>query len=280
MTMGFDNAVATAMSGVTEVQINSGNPLTAPDIANTLVEVVPYYSSSGAWTTVQPFLPSGRLQSDDIAVEPKRWSMPAVDSFPALASWVNSPSLQSFAMNIDLSQSKSARINYFGTSQFDQTVEPLVGMTVMYDTNSPTMPEQFYQKPDNETASGTTINTRTAGDDITITGGREINYLSIQHSLEATLTASESMFGFSEFASSDFLTSMPYRVAIQPHNVGIGAVGDLALSGPTHGLDVYRLPIGNGIPIAGRTVINTFFTNLATQTTNGGLFLNAVGYIK
>ncbi len=279
MTLGFDDATATAMSAVAEVQINSGNSLTAPDIANTLVEVVPYFSSSAAFTTVEPVLMAARLQSDDIAVEPKRFSLNAIDSFPALASWVNSPSLTSYAMNIDLSRSKSARINYFGQGQTDQTVEPLIGMTVVYDTNTVRMPEQFYQKPDNETATGTTLGTRASGDDITITGGREINYLATQATLNAAMTASESLFGFSEFASSDFLTSMPYRLAITPHNVGIGATGDLALSGQTQGLDTWKFPIGNGIPIAGRTVINSFFTNRAALT-SAGIFLNSVGYIK
>jgi len=44
MTYGYDDATFTEMSGVTEVQINSGASLTAPDPAHGLLAVIPYLS--------------------------------------------------------------------------------------------------------------------------------------------------------------------------------------------------------------------------------------------
>jgi len=50
MTYGYDDATFTAMSGVTEVQINSGASLTAPDPAHGLLAVIPYLAELGAFT--------------------------------------------------------------------------------------------------------------------------------------------------------------------------------------------------------------------------------------
>ncbi len=41
MTIGYDNATQAILTDITEVQLNGGVALTAPDSASTLVEVVP-----------------------------------------------------------------------------------------------------------------------------------------------------------------------------------------------------------------------------------------------
>ena len=155
------------------------------------------------------------------------------------------------------------------------TNDPKLGITVVYDTVPSGAPEQFWQKPANETGSGTADNTRTAGGDITITGGREINWLTATVAVGASLL-DQHINGFMEFASSDFLTSLPYRVAVQAMNTGLGATSD-ANGGA--GIIRYNMPVGSGIPIAGRTVINTFFTQrdaLGTACT----FIGGIGYTK
>ena len=276
MTIGFDDVTATALNATTEVQLNTGVSLTVPDPANSLLEIVPYYSQLGAFTTNEAIMPLMRLQSDDIAIEPKRFSLYAISGGDATFSTIASPRLRTYALNVDTSISRSARINYFATDQLDATVEPAVGATVVYSDRSPSQPEQFYQKPIEAapTVTGTALGERIAGDSITITGGREINYLSVQIGTEVALL-SEHVFGFGGFESSDFLTSLPYRVAVQPLNAGLGA--NVNYSGD--GISSYVMPVGDGIPIAGRTVINTFFTNVDALGT-AAQFVNGVGYIK
>ena len=128
--------------------------------------------------------------------------------------------------------------------------------------------------------TGAAINTRSAGDDITITGGREINKLIVQTVIGTTGTASEHLWGEFEFASSDFLTSLPYRVTVQPIAAGIGVAGDLAIAFQQgKGQNIYNMPLGDGIPIAGRTVINNFFTQRDALTVDGN-FIVGVGYVK
>ncbi len=280
MTLGFDDCTPVLTNGTTEVQLNGGVSLTTPDKASQIVEVIPYGTYQAAITTAEPQITQIRLQSDDVAVEPKRFTMGSVQPVPALAGWFNVPALSAYPMNIDLTVTRQARINYFAQQQFALTNEPAIGVTVVYDTNSVSAPEQFYQKPDNETEMDVAINVRTSGDDITITGGREINKLICQIVCAPVTTASEHIWGNFECASSDFLTSLPYRVAVQPIPVGIGATGDLALAYESGaGQNVYNMPIGNGIPIAGRTVINNFFTQ-RDALTEQGFFIVGVGYVK
>ncbi len=281
MTIGFDDCTPVLTSGTDEVQLNGGVALTTPDKASTLVEVIPYGTYQAAITTSEPQITAIRMQSDDVAIEPKRFTMGSVNAVPAAASQFKVPVLIAYEMNVDLAVSRQSRINYFARQQLALGNEPAIGVTVVYDTNPPQAPEQFWQKPDNETAMATAIDTRTAGDDITITGGREINSLTGNSDSGTSEVASEQIWGNYEYASADFLTSSPYRVAAQPITIGIGEASNLAeYDQAGHGLDVKRMPIGNGIPIAGRTVINNFFTQRDASASILANFIVGVGYIK
>ncbi len=280
MTIGFDDCTPVLTNATDEIQLNGGVSLTTPDKASQIVEVIPYGTYQAAITTDEPQITQIRMQSDDIAIEPIRFCMGSVQPVPALAGWFSVPELSSYPMNIDLAVTRQARINYFARQQLALTNEPAIGLTVVYDTNSPSQPEQYWQKPDNETMTGAAINTRSAGDDITITGGREINKLIVQTVIGTTGTASEHLWGEFEFASSDFLTSLPYRVTVQPIAAGIGVAGDLAIAFQQgKGQNVYNMPLGDGIPIAGRTVINNFFTQRDALAVDGN-FIVGVGYVK
>jgi len=148
MTLGFDDATPQTLNGVTEVQLNNSLPLTAPDKAQQILEIVPYYGSRGAHTIDQSMMPFMRIQSDDVAVEPKSFSLPVQGlGSTGTPATVNNPPLKTMPLNIDVTDARSARINYFANDQIDATVEPAVGATIVYDTDPVTMPEQFYQKP-------------------------------------------------------------------------------------------------------------------------------------
>ena len=280
MTLGFDNATQVLLTSTTEVQLNGAVALTAPDTASNLLEVVPYYAPSGIITADEGTQPFMRIQSDDVAITPKSFSLPVTHGGSAAeVSMIGAPSLQAMPMNVDLSQSRSARINYFANAQVAETVDPRVGCTVVYDTDAPQMPELFYQKPANEFIGGTTSGSRTTSPAaLTITGGREITQLICQVCQTAS-AASESVGGFLEFSSSDFLTSMPYRVAVQPGFMATGAAGDLASIDFGVGIKIYNFPIGKGIPIAGRTVIDLAYTT-STPNNTGANVVGGVAYIK
>ena len=216
------------------------------------------------------------MQSDDIAIEPKSASLPVINGGDgAFTAYFASPPMISVPMNIDLSVTRQARINYFGNLQEAVGNDPKLGITVVYDTDPVSAPEQFWQKAATGTTMGTADNTRTAGDAITITGGREINWLTNTVAVTTSLL-SEHLNGFMEFASSDFLTSLPYRIQATQAVASLGATG--SMDGGA-GIKRFNMPIGKGIPIAGRTVVNTFFTQRDALAV-GGIFVGGLGYIK
>ena len=73
MTYGYDDVTftSTTASSTAEVQLNDGTSLSAPDPAHAFNAVVPYQMELGAFTADESLLTAFRIQSDDVAVEPK-----------------------------------------------------------------------------------------------------------------------------------------------------------------------------------------------------------------
>jgi len=254
MTYGFDDCTLTAIgTGTTETQLNSGNSLRVPSSARGIVELLPYLQELGSYTTNESLSVAVRVQSDDVAVEPKRFILPVVNTGDASFVGVYCPVLKAYPMNIPLSGFE--RMNYFAQALDSNASAPGCGITCVY-TEGAVGVEQYYQRPDSISTGGTTINTRTAGNDITVTGGGFINALYTSVAV-GTSAPSEHIVGFMEFNSSDFQTSMPYRVAVQPSGAGLTA-NALNITGGA-GIMQYNVP--GGIPLDANVTINTFYTN-------------------
>ena len=263
---------ATIGTGTTETRLNGDAPLVVPDTARKLIEIFPWMVSNGAITANQSYLAEMRIQSDDVAVEPKRFLLDPINSVLSTIGAPIVPLLHPRKLNVTLKGSE--RINYRATAQVANTVAPLVGADVVYCNVPIGGQEMFYSKPDNETDTGTTANTRTAGNTITITGGREITDL-YGAVVNTTLTVSESICGTFAFESPDFQTNAPYRISVQPAAGPLGATTSTLLIALTH----RHFPDGYGIPISRNTTINNFYTNRVLFTTAGD-FIVGVGWVK
>jgi hypothetical protein len=80
----------------------------------------------------------------------------------------------------------------------------------------------FYNKPDNETNSGTAATT-VAGNTISINDGKVLQ--TVYGALSAgVVTASESYLASMQFNSNDFDNSQAIEVPLQPNSVGLGTV--------------------------------------------------------
>tara|TARA_R110000824_G_scaffold335871_1_gene522415 strand:+ start:485 stop:1318 length:834 start_codon:yes stop_codon:yes gene_type:complete len=276
MTYGFDDVTFTSIgTGVAETQLNSGTSLSAPDPAHAFNAVIPYQMELGAFSTNQSLLTSMRLQSDDVAIEPKKFVLPNISTGDAAFTSVAAPALLAYPINTPLAGGE--HLNFYGQALVANTVAPGVGATVIYDTESTNGVEQYYTRPTNENASSTTINTRTQGGDMTIQGGKEITGLYTVVS-GATATASEHDVGYAEFISPDFETSMPYRIAVQPCATGLGAAANAVTGGG--GLMQYNMPRGKGIPLANNVTITNYYTNRDARAGGASNFINFVRYSK
>ena len=277
MTYGFDDVTFTStLAGSTaEVQLNTATSLSAPDPAHAFNAVIPYQMELGAFTTNQSLLTAFRIQSDDVAVEPKKFVLPNINTGDAAFTSVAVPALLAYPINTPLAGGE--HLNFYAEPLTSNVVAAGVGATVIYDTDSTNGSEQYYTRPTNETASSATINTRTEGGSMTIQGGNEITGLYCVVS-GAVATASEHDVGYSEFLSPDFETSMPYRVAVQPTATGLGAAANAVTGGG--GLMQYNMPRGKGIPLANNVTISNYFTNRDARAGGASNFINLVRYSK
>jgi len=229
LTYGYDDVTTTSLgTAVAETQLNSGTSLSAPDPAHAFLAVIPYQSESAAFTVDESLLTAFRIQSDDVAIEPKKFVLPNVNTGDAAFTSVAAPALLAYPINTPLAGGE--HLNFYGQPLVANTVAPICGATVIYDTGSPNGAEQYYTRPTNETAGATAANTRTEGGSMTIQGGNEITGLYTVVS-GATATASQHDVGYSEFLSPDFNTSMPYRVAVQPTYTGLGSAAGATTGG-------------------------------------------------
>ena len=175
MTFSMDTVIpTTAGTGTTEVRLNSDAPIQVPDGINQIVEAVPYWVLVGAGTPDESYVGRIRLQSNDISIEPCRFMMPAVSTGDAAFTSIAAPALKSYSLNIP--NANGANINVYGQSMDAQTVAPSIGCELVYSTSS-TGTQTYWQTPDSITTGGTTINTRTTNNTITITDGRQITSL-------------------------------------------------------------------------------------------------------
>ena len=275
MTYGYDDVTTTSLgTGVAETQLNGGTSLSAPDPAHGFLAVVPYQSESAAFTPDESLLTAFRLQSDDVAIEPKKLVLPNVNTGDAAFASVQAPALLAYPINTPLAGGE--HLNFYAQPLVANTVAPICGATVIYDTDGTNGAEQYYTRPTNETAAATAVDTRTEGGSMTIQGGNEITGLYTVVS-GATATASQHDVGYSEFISPDFNTSMPYRIAVQPTYTGLGSAAGASTGGG--GLMQYNMPRGKGIPLANNVTITNYYTNRDART-GASNFINFVRFSR
>ena len=256
MTYASDTVTPTTIgTGTTEARLNSDSPIQVPEAINTIVSAIPYYCPTGVFTPDESYIVRMRLQSNDIQVEPCRFMMPVVSTGDASFTSVAAPILHETPLNI--SNAGSANINVYAQALAGNTAAPFIGCELIYATSS-TGQQQYHNTPDAVSTSGTTINTRTSLNSITVTEGREVTSLGIVIA-PTTALASTHTVGEAEFTSSDFQVPFPYKFPVAPSFSGLGAAAN-NLSNP-NGLSIQKYPAGHGIPLAPRALINSFYTN-------------------
>ena len=270
MSGSWDIATATSIgSSTAKTQINGGNNLTKPTQATNLVEVVPYISSSGAYTASKPIFVEMAIESNSIDLLPKRVIVPPIPA--GLGTFINIviPVLESYECNTPLIQGTTSQFQIYGQQQLATTVNTNLACALHYSTTPPNRPEHFYNKPDDET--NYTTATTTSGNAFTVNNGAWLEDLYVA-SVPVTPTVSESIAGYMEFSSNDFGNSMPLRVPVQPAGAGLAGT----LTTPQLKLASYH---NTHMPMKTSCTINTTYTNDIGQT-GTGTFLGGVGYTK
>ncbi len=255
-------------AGVARTSLGTDNK---PSESQNLIEFTPYFINSGAVTAAQSMLLATEVTSVSVKdILPKRVINPAVMSGLGATFATLTPILQAFECNTPLQSGSNDIIEVFGQAQVANTVAPIMGCELHYSDSPPSKKQMYYEKPDNETSSGTAA-TSVAGGSLTINGGTMLQVLGGELASLAT-TADEGYLATLQFNSSNFENSQNLDIVLQPKSVGIGALNS--------SLNVKAsMRFNVGMVMKPTTTINTTLV-LANALTAAGNFIGMVGYQK
>ncbi len=255
-------------TGVARTSLGTNNK---PSESQNLIEFVPYYAQSGAFTAGQSLLLATEVTSVSVKdILPKRIINPPIQAGLGATFATLTPILEAYECNTPLQAGSNDIIEVFGQAQVANTVAPVMGCELHYSNDPPVMPQMYYEKPDNETSTGTAATTVTGGT-ITINSGTMLQVL-IGAISAGTVLASESYIASLAFQSPNFENSQDLEFALQPNSVGLAG-----LTSALNAKSSIRRNVGMGMKPT--TTISTVL-RLSEALTNAGNFIGAVGYNK
>ena len=218
----------TSYSIITPTLIGTGVAKTSlgtnakPSESQNLIEFIPYYAPSGLMTTVESMFLESAIESVSVKdILPKRIINPPIQAGLGATFAAMAPILEAYACNTPLENGSNDIIEAFGQSQIANTVAPTMGVALHYSDSPPVNAQMYYEKPDNETSTGTAATTVTGGT-ITINGGKSLEILMAEVAAVTPL-AGESSIGSMQFNSPNFDNSQALEVPLQPLVQGLGA---------------------------------------------------------
>lgn len=267
----------TSYSIITPTSLGTGVARTSlgtnvkPAESQSLIEFIPYYAPSGAVTAGQSFLLATEITSTSVKdILPKRITNPPIQATLGATAATMIPILEPYECSTPLTQGSNDIIEAFGQAQVANTVAPVMGCALHYSDSPPSRPQMFYEKPDNETSTGTAATT-VNGNTMTINGGKTLQVLMGQISA-GTVLASESYIASLQFNSANFDNSQDLEIPLQPVSVGLAGLNS-ALQPKT---SIYKnVSMGMKLTSTIATILR-----LSEALTNAGNFIGGIGYTK
>ena len=206
-------------AGVAKTSIGTNSK---PSESQNLIEFIPYYAPSGLTTTVESFFLETAIESVSVKdILPKRIINAPIQAGLGATYAVMIPILEAYSCNTPLQSGSNDIIEAFGQAQIANTVDPTMGVALHYSDSQPIDAQMYYDKPDNETSTGTAATTVT-GNTITINGGKSLEVLMAEVAAVTPL-AGDSIIGSMQFNSPNFDNSQALEVPVQPVGQGLGA---------------------------------------------------------
>ena len=257
-----------AGTGVAKTSIGTQNK---PTQAAELIEFVPYYAESGAYTAAESVLLECAIESVSVNdILPKRVITPPIQAGLGATHAKLIPILEAYECHTPLTIGSNQTLEAFVQAQVANTVAPVMGVGLHYSATGSGKKQTYYLKPDNETSTGTAATT-VAGNTITVNGGKMLTDLYAAVTA-GTVTASEDFIGSMEFSSNDFDNSMPLEVPVQPCASCLSTLVGVMQPKMT---SYHNINMG----MKSSCVINTTYRQSEAQTAAGN-FIAGIGYTK
>jgi len=241
-----------------------------PSQAVELVEFVPYMSQSGVPTTAQSQSAELELTSDSINLLPKRVIVPPIMAGLSTLIPTLIPILMAYEAHTPVKEGSTATVSAFGTAQVASTVAPLMGVGIHYATERGPNPEKFYDKPANETSTGT-VATTVQGNTLQINDGIMLMdaYFAAVYT---TPVAGDPIVGQFNLASNNFDDSMALDMPMQPVGSFLGATSGTFLAKLTAYHNLFK-----GMK---SSCLITTSARFGVAIGTAGSFIHGIGYIK
>ena len=235
-----------------------------------LIEFTPYYSLV-ITTTVESLMSNTQIESISVKdILPKKVNNPVVQAGLGATYSNIIPILESFECNTPLINGSNDIITAFAQAQVANTGVPLHGVEFHFSDSPPAKPQMYFDKPNNETSSGTAA-TKVSGNSITVNGGKMLQQLFASFAMTTPL-ASKPLLGSMTFSSANFNSSQGLEIAVQPVGQGLGTT--LSAGQPK---GTTKKNVGMGMKAT--CVIDTALT-VASALTTAGNFIAGIGYTK
>ena len=257
-------SIGTAVSKTTLGTVNK------PSESQCLIEFTPFQCPTTT-TTAESVLSETAVESQSVKdILPKRVLNAPIQAGLGATYATMVPILNAFECNTPLQAGSNDIITGFGQAQVANTAAPLMGIEFHFSDSLPNMPQMYYDKPDNESSTGTSATT-VAGNSITINGGKMLKNLYAEVA-QTTPVASKPLIGSMIFSSNNFDSSQGLEIACQPVAQGLGST--IATLQPKNNV---RRNVNMGMKST--CIINTSY-NMANAVTTAGNFITGIGYTK
>ena len=254
-------------TGVAKTELGTVNK---PSESQCLIEFTPYQCPV-VTTTAESLLTETAIESQSVLdILPKRVINAPVQAGLGATYASMVPILNAFECNTPLQAGSNDIITGFGQAQVANTSAPIQGIEFHFSDSAPNMAQMYYDKPNNETSTGTSATT-VAGNSLTINGGRMLKNL-YGEVASSTPVASKPIIGSFIFSSNNFDSSQGLEIACQPVAQGLGST--IATLQPKNNM---RKNVNMGMK--NTCTINTSY-NMANSVTTAGNFITGIGYLK
>lgn len=212
MAIGSKFTGFTALSATTAVLLGAA-ALELPDGARNIVAMIPVVSSPAGNTANEPVAAEAYLESDDCKIVPYH-----VLAQPIGASLLKScaqvqGAIKDVLYPVNCPVKGGESIKCYGKGLFDHTIEPYMGVLLIYSSEPPSKP-QVFGKIGTYTNTGTAAG-RAVGTAFSVVGGRKLIEVT-GYAVGTTVAALKGIVGHIDFNCEGFSPSWDIHLPINP----------------------------------------------------------------
>lgn len=265
MAIGTQFSGYTALDSTTAVLLGAA-AIELPDGAKSIVAMMPFLTSPAGNTANEPVAAEAYLESDDVKIVPYHVLAQPIGASLLKSTTQTQGAAKGVLYPVNCPVKGGESIKCYGKGLFDHTIEPYMGVLLIYSDQPPKKPQVFC-KIGTFTNTGTAAAT-VAGSNITVVGGRKLIEVAGM-AVGTTVAALKGLAGHIILSCEGFTPAWKLHVPINPASGQVDTDIQEAIAG------VQRIPVN--ITMKDKCVVEDSF-HLAVALTTTGNWIAQVMY--